>query len=1094
MLNADGQPPNPTHPAAARKLAVDHSSLSYWIHQVIEQGQARIKVRLQGNNLHVLCESEPSPNPEVIIPRLKKALAIAPFQRLLSPGSPQIHRIIVYGRLSGQAEPTWTKTLDLNWRNQLAESKLSNPQISRHPAPSIDPEGNPEGNPEGLSEKMAGREGTMPETPSTPNLARQEQQDAIAHYLSNALSKFDVAVRVKIRPTKAEEVDLSSPSPVETRLIASLPARLLIICESAYTPDPALLAEPIAQHLRELELNNVQDAVVLGQVNGETRPEWMLRVDLTPPDEILKEWARWGDVQAIARLLNLVLSPQQMEVSALLKDATLHLSCAGMKRTVPDKLTAIGTIIPLLQSFTPQGILAAILYGVPSNSEPLSDTARGWVQCLDLPASTQPTLAKTTLDLARQGNLKAINFLLTRLLNPDLDAMLATGGVRVQIRQKGDLLHIMTEAPNCPRQDAVAPAIVRFLKPLQITSVSGVRVYGRRSGQKQPLWSYGVDFVSRSQVVAEATPEFVVSAVHVDDLLAPPGAIVLWSELPADDWRSVLQLLYGSMLERVQRSLVRTQLFIPSESSALNEGMVSADASLPVSQSNRQKVAIAALWGSVGLLLVLQSDWMLGSWMQSAAPKEKPAPPLSLNTPPSPAPSLTAKIPNQSLSQSKSQNWSGFNSSGFTQPDGPVIAPTESEPSTAAENSSENPTGTAILPAAPLQAKAETLGIQPSEYPSFNSRQLDGQIALYQRYLEMHGVPDVLVIGSSRALRGVDPATLEKALAEQGYSGVQIFNFGINGATAQVVDWLVRQVLPQDRVPKLILFADGARAFNSGRLDITFNGIAASEGYRTLMAGKPAIPGAVATAQPSAKPQAGQPTSVTEESPASTIADRYRSLNDELNKRLASVSLVYAQRDRLRTKLLEQVASLLPKGLSSSADVIASSDSLLNASSPSAAAATSSGSLTGDSLSMIDIDGFLPLSVRFNPTTYYQKYARVLGDYDSDYESFGLEGSQTDALTALAQYARSRQIPLVFVNLPLTKEYLDPARKRHEDEFQQHMLQLAPQLGMVYRDLSGALTTQPDHFSDPSHLNRYGAYEVSRRLAQDAMIPWQTAR
>jgi hypothetical protein len=27
-------------------------------------------------------------------------------------------------------------------------------------------------------------------------------------------------------------------------------------------------------------------------------------------------------------------------------------------------------------------------------------------------------------------------------------------------------------------------------------------------------------------------------------------------------------------------------------------------------------------------------------------------------------------------------------------------------------------------------------------------------------------------------------------------------------------------------------------------------------------------------------------------------------------------------------------------------------------------------------------------------------------------------------------------------------------------------------------------------FSDPSHLNRYGAIKVSQRLAQDPMIPW----
>ncbi len=106
---------------------------------------------------------------------------------------------------------------------------------------------------------------------------------------------------------------------------------------------------------------------------------------------------------------------------------------------------------------------------------------------------------------------------------------------------------------------------------------------------------------------------------------------------------------------------------------------------------------------------------------------------------------------------------------------------------------------------------------------------------------------------------------------------------------------------------------------------------------------------------------------------------------------------------------------------------------------------------------------------------------------------FSLEGSQAQALTNLAQFSQTHQIPLVFVNLPLTEDYLDPTRKRHEEAFQQHMSRFAHELGFTYRDLNQSLTNQPDYFSDPSHLNRYGAYEVSRRLAIDVMIPWNQA-
>ncbi|NJN86013.1 MAG: hypothetical protein HC881_06475 [Leptolyngbyaceae cyanobacterium SL_7_1] len=141
-----------------------------------------------------------------------------------------------------------------------------------------------------------------------------------------------------------------------------------------------------------------------------------------------------------------------------------------------------------------------------------------------------------------------------------------------------------------------------------------------------------------------------------------------------------------------------------------------------------------------------------------------------------------------------------------------------------------------------------------------------------------------------------------------------------------------------------------------------------------------------------------------------------------------------------------------------------------------------------------DLQGFLPLSVRFNPATYYQQYARVPGEYDSDYENFQVAGPQEAALQAVLAHTRSHQVPVVFVNLPLTQEYLDPTRLRYEQEFEAYMLQVAVQQGgLIYRDLSESWLSAHDYFSDPSHLNRYGAYQVSVRLAEDSLIPWHQA-
>ena len=57
------------------------------------------------------------------------------------------------------------------------------------------------------------------------------------------------------------------------------------------------------------------------------------------------------------------------------------------------------------------------------------------------------------------------------------------------------------------------------------------------------------------------------------------------------------------------------------------------------------------------------------------------------------------------------------------------------------------------------------------------------------------------------------------------------------------------------------------------------------------------------------------------------------------------------------------------------------------------------------------------------------------------------------------------------------------------------MLQLAAQEpGLLYRDLGQLWPKRYDYFSDPSHLNRFGAYQLSNRIAQDPMIPWSKLR
>jgi hypothetical protein len=85
----------------------------------------------------------------------------------------------------------------------------------------------------------------------------------------------------------------------------------------------------------------------------------------------------------------------------------------------------------------------------------------------------------------------------------------------------------------------------------------------------------------------------------------------------------------------------------------------------------------------------------------------------------------------------------------------------------------------------------------------------------------------------------------------------------------------------------------------------------------------------------------------------------------------------------------------------------------------------------------------------------------------------------------------AHQIPLVFVNVPLSDIYLDKFRRQHEIVFKQYMQTLMDSHQLTFVDMDGLLNNQYDRFSDPSHLNQFGAIEVSRYLARIEEIPWQ---
>ncbi len=292
------------------------------------------------------------------------------------------------------------------------------------------------------------------------------------------------------------------------------------------------------------------------------------------------------------------------------------------------------------------------------------------------------------------------------------------------------------------------------------------------------------------------------------------------------------------------------------------------------------------------------------------------------------------------------------------------------------------------LVAAQRQAELTSL---PSVFPNLGSPVLNEQLVLYLSYVATFGPPDVLIVGSSRALYGIDPSVLEQALAARPeLAPVSAYNLSVNGATAQVLNFMLQRLLP-DQLPRVVVWGTGSRGFNSARFDTTFANVLDSPGYQTALTGNRPGFGPVQSAP------IVQPSSLTSQ-------------------------------------------------------------------------------------------GFLPVATVFDPAVYYQSFPRVEGRFDGFYNPFNLDGVQTVSFRSLVGFLRSRQIPLVMVNLPLSGDFLDPFRTSLEQRFQQFLQTEGERLNFQVVDLLTQWQNRNDVFADPSHLNQMGADAISRQLANTPAI------
>ncbi|MEM6449626.1 MAG: hypothetical protein AAF703_04850 [Cyanobacteria bacterium P01_D01_bin.105] len=1111
-----------------------------------EEATTDVKIKLRGNILHALCQSSQADLVrEDVLMRLVRSLMQPEIKARFETDFPQVHQIYIYNRRSQDPKPIWSAPIYLNRLDrhlerlvemaseitdpgsvaavpvaevpvaavpvaempvveaQVATAQAAETQIAAEHSTAI-PEESPGDSPDRKSEPSA-----SPEQRSDLILARKGDSAAIARYLSDALGALNVGVQVNARvvsgKTKrsaavkqpineaasaggdsadgvvtddsgAEAPEQEAPeqeapeqeAPEKETAEKELVSRLWVFCEASYSPDPLLIAEPIAQRLRQLHLRQFHDAVITIQVIGEAASDWRLRVDLTPPEDMLRAWGRWGDLPALSLLVNHISRRYGLKLLTEIKKDTLHL-ISYVIREVVSQTTAnpvttdvdglVKELTEALSAIAPQGIHRVMLYGPSAD-----DISPEWLRGIELPAAENPERQGTTLSLAGTGNMPALAYCLTRALNPDIKEQLSTGGIRVQLLLKEKLLHIMADGPVCPPKNAIVPLINQTLAEINAPSIAeGVRLYGRRAGQKQPIWTHGKDYQTRQRAVPEAKPEFAASEAYIGELISPVGE----GSLVVGDAASDGDIKLTRLLARaVQYALLKSQVFIPADDP---NGLSAAKTSGLPKAFQAQSKRMAIICGAVGVFLAIQFDFLLGQAIrQAAAPRvENTARSQNPENGDESGVAVERVRPNRFGDELAQLDWnrkraqanrSGANSAGNNSSESFFASAGEGGVSdTHFTTSAADDTA---LVYSPQQGAISTESLlASSNLPSFRSQQLDEKLALYRRRVAQSGPPDVLIIGSSRALRGVDPAALRQALGSAGYEGLSFFNFGVNGATAQVVDLIVRRLIPPDQLPQTIVWADGARAFNSGRVDVTFNAIATSEGYQLLEANE--TPGGI--------------NDLAFGGLSDQFTEKAQAVDKHLSEFLGQVSSGYSNRNKIRTALSQSFGAIAPE-FTDEAITTRAGD-------------TPTGEPTETSL--IDLDGFLALSTRFNPATYYQEHARVKGAYDGDYKAFQLEGKQTAALNNLLQFTVANQVPVIFINTPLTDEYLDSHRTQSEAIFIQYMVQVSDRSNaFLFRDFGQIWPQRYDYFSDPSHLNRYGAYQVSARLAQDPLIEW----
>lgn len=200
---------------------------------------------------------------------------------------------------------------------------------------------------------------------------------------------------------------------------------------------------------------------------------------MTTAQSTLIQAAKQGNPDAIADLMNQSL-PKGITAKVSLKQGCLKVMLEAVG--VPEQQLCVDFVRKGITGLNATAIQQVKVYGREKGEDFPS-----WQEDLEV----VPLVVPDVIDLAKQGDLEAINSLLSQWLE--------SSSIQSKVNLKNGCLRIMLEAIEFPNQEILVAQIVEKIKQLSIQNCSQLKISGREPGDEFPDWQQEFDLTNSSE-------------------------------------------------------------------------------------------------------------------------------------------------------------------------------------------------------------------------------------------------------------------------------------------------------------------------------------------------------------------------------------------------------------------------------------------------------------------------------------------------------------------------------------------------------------------------------------------------------------------